>query len=192
MHTDFYKEFGFDIANQAIHLACKAYPKPIIVNGNYVIGNKVTDIDLDDRIGLYAQLLRTEEKIISRLTRRSYQAKRIAYAENSDLCYITLCHCINCYGGSEEGGWYYTQSIPIAYVAFIPTTSQKRIAKIKQRLVKNHLTGEYSDLQSYRGSGCGGSGDDDGMCIGQSFDEGYGFEYTVGLPYEQQPRPRYE
>lgn len=108
--------------------------------------------------------------------------------------YITLCEAGDCYGGAEEGGWYYTAYEPIASVAIHRKSNKKRIEAAKRKLLAAHLP----DLpmgydRPYSGPGCGGCGDDESFGVGEMVgNEGYAFIITKGEPYEWKGRPRYE
>jgi hypothetical protein len=129
-----------------------------------------------------------EIKTANGQARRAEQALQIARAEGGTLAFITLCAAENCYGGSEEGGWYYTRLTPIAHIAVDAGISTARIHKIvaAMKAAQAPYAGDYA------GHGCGGAGDDDGLYVGESFgDDAVTWELTIGAPYVWRGRPQY-
>src|SRR5579862_3152513 len=123
------------------------------------------------------------EKVCQRIkasftaARREAQKQEITKANNQHIMYVTLCEITNCYGGPEEGGWYYDSCSPIKSVAVMPDISQARLEKIKAKL----LSEVHGEDNLYTGHGCGGAGDDWGLLRGEEFNSGYGFRYTRGV-----------
>jgi hypothetical protein len=133
---------------------------------------------------------------------RNDPAKRSQDAQTSTL-YITLCQAHNCYGGPEEGGWYYTGLEPIASESLeVPVLNSTDVAydymdrhRAECEAIKNRLLRDHPEAsQPYEGSGVGGCGDDDDLMIGESLSEGdeFQFAYTEGEPYTWPGRPHYE
>lgn len=78
---------------------------------------------------------------------------------------VGLARVFSCYGGPEEGGWYYEAGEPVGR------------AKVFYRLDKameyrDHLRGRIEEGGRFRGVGVGGCGDDEGLCTGEVMGDG--------------------
>jgi hypothetical protein len=83
---------------------------------------------------------------------------------------VGLAEVSNCYGGPEEGGWYYDAGQPVgSWRAFFRWESACEY--------RNHLESLVSKEDEFPGVGVGGCGDDDGMYAGQA--EGYGLSVII-------------
>lgn len=143
-----------------------------------------------ERACLYAWI-EAQDKLAAK---RSQQAdRRLA---NDSLFFLTPCRAYSCYGGPEEGGWYYTVYEEIegapTFVALVDNdASMQRAWHQAERWVEMQGEGMY------QGHGAGGCGDDDGEIPGTSDGNHWDNISFVGQrsrPYnfKAQRRPCYE
>lgn len=78
---------------------------------------------------------------------------------------VALCRVESCYGGPEEGGWYYEAGEPVG-------RSRVFFNLDKARAFRESLARSFEPRDGFAGIGVGGCGDDDGMSIGESSSSG--------------------
>ena len=158
------------------------------------------------RLGLTARLLKAEAMAEKRIKDLAVQRAR----ENQGVGYYTLCASTSCYGGPEEGGWYYVDSTPVhpdAHFSVLLTVTchgfpiamgkAERLNKLLNRLLERY-TPELEALgittpYTTNAGGIGGCADDEDMNLDASIgDAGYSWEFTIGAPFTGRARPRYE
>lgn len=100
----------------------------------------------------------------------------------------------NCYGGPEEGGWYYDAGTPVDELGF------KTFFNIESaREYREYLESLIGKKDRFNGVGVGGCGDDEGMYRGQATDDGLSVEIQYkpaksrgGITGWPDRRPHYE
>lgn len=80
---------------------------------------------------------------------------------------VGLAKVSNCYGGPEEGGWYYSSGEPIE------NTAREFDDEAKAEAYADKLRASIRKGEGFRGVAVGGCGDEAGeYCRGQSADSG--------------------
>lgn len=137
---------------------------------------------------LHERLWKLEFVQRKRQEQKRIRDRQVPGAEFAQLAYVTYC-----YGGHEEGGWYYPAYIPvegadpILLLAGEPTTGRARkIAELQAR--KLGLAAKWAG-----GPPMGGCGDNpDGDDLGGDYELTIVWSEGEPFDFEHQRRPRYE